>query len=51
LCDATENKDIEAFSAVLRDYDRLSKLDGWKTNILLKVKNAIAKAEVDDGIL
>lgn len=36
-----EAGDVEAFTQVVFDYDKIHKLDGWKTTVLLKVKNAI----------
>ena len=42
--EAMENGDRELFTQVVTDFDRLSRLDQWKTSILLRVKNAI-KAE------
>jgi alpha-soluble NSF attachment protein len=38
---AVENGDIEAFTNRVVDYDQLSKLDNWKTNILLQIKKGI----------
>lgn len=37
----------DAFSEKLFQYDQLSKLDKWKTSLLLKVKNGIEKEEED----
>ena len=41
LADAVEKGDQEAFADKLFQYDQLSKLDKWKTTLLLKVKNGI----------
>jgi len=41
LITACENYDVEAFTQSVADYDSISKLDQWKTHILLKVKNSI----------
>ncbi|OLL22304.1 putative vesicular-fusion protein sec17 [Neolecta irregularis DAH-3] len=46
LLGAIESGDEEIFSNILFDYDSLSKLDKWKTSILLKIKNNI-DGEVD----
>lgn len=37
----TENYDAEAFTAAVVDFDSVSKLDQWKTSILLRIKNSI----------
>lgn len=42
-CEAT---DAEAFTASVVAYDQISKLDQWKTTILLRIKNALKN---DDG--
>jgi len=38
---ACEAYDAEAFTTALQDYDRITPLDGWKTTILLRIKNSI----------
>lgn len=38
---AVNDVDIEAFTNLVYEYDSISKLDDWKTTILLKVKNQI----------
>jgi alpha-soluble NSF attachment protein len=47
LTDAVEQGDQEAFADKLFQYDQLSKLDKWKTTILLRVKNAIEEKGED----
>ncbi len=42
-----EEGDQDAFSDKLYQFDQLSKLDKWKTSLLLKVKNSIEKEEED----
>lgn len=44
---AVDEGDVEAFTNHVYEYDSLSKLDEWKTAMLLKIKNNI-KAEDDD---
>lgn len=39
---AFEQGDQEAFSDVVFQYDQLSRLDQWKSSLLLKVKNRIS---------
>lgn len=47
LVDAVENSDVEAFSTALKEFDRMTKLDEWKTTLLLRVKNTIQDDEED----
>jgi alpha-soluble NSF attachment protein len=47
LSEAVEAGDQEAFSDKLFQYDQMSKLDKWKTAILLRVKNAIEERGED----
>ncbi|RFU26733.1 hypothetical protein B7463_g9599, partial [Scytalidium lignicola] len=47
LTEAMEAGDQEAFSDKLFKYDQMSKLDKWKTTILLRVKNAIEEKGED----
>ena len=47
LVGCVEEGDQEAFADKLYQFDQLSKLDKWKTTILLRVKNAIEKEEED----
>ncbi|KAI9373845.1 soluble NSF attachment protein [Aspergillus egyptiacus] len=48
LIKTIEDRDQEAFSDKLFQYDQFSKLDKWKTTILLRVKNGIEGPEEDD---
>ncbi|KAJ3085664.1 vesicular-fusion protein S17 [Quaeritorhiza haematococci] len=41
LLDAIEAGDKDQFTLVCQDYDRLTKLDNWKTSLLLKAKKSI----------
>ncbi|RKP03143.1 hypothetical protein CXG81DRAFT_9913 [Caulochytrium protostelioides] len=43
ILDAVEAADLERFTAVVQDFDRLTRLDPWKTALLLKVKNSISE--------
>ncbi|EEH42194.1 uncharacterized protein PADG_07014 [Paracoccidioides brasiliensis Pb18] len=47
LAQAVEQGDAEAFGDKLFQYDQLSKLDKWKTAILLRVKNNIEEPGED----
>ncbi|SCV02059.1 LAMI_0G15500g1_1 [Lachancea mirantina] len=39
--------DVEHFSAKVYEFDRYSKLDKWKTTVLLKIKDSMASADDD----
>ena len=41
LIEAVEGADSEAFTGAVVEFDQVTKLDNWKTNILLKVKRSI----------
>ncbi|CAK7218732.1 vesicular-fusion protein S17 [Sporothrix curviconia] len=45
LTEAIEAGDADKFSEKLFQYDQMSKLDKWKTTILLKVKSTIEEAD------
>ena len=45
LCEAIEAKSQDQFTDKLFQYDQVSKLDKWKTTILVKVKNQIEEAD------
>lgn len=47
LAEAVEQGDQEVFSDKLFQYDSLSKLDKWKTTLLLRVKNSIEEKGED----
>lgn len=45
LMEAVEAQDVEAFTGAVVEYDQVSKLDKWKTAILLKIKKGIDEDE------
>jgi alpha-soluble NSF attachment protein len=47
LSETLESGDQEAFADKLFQYDQISKLDKWKTTILLRIKNAIEEKGED----
>jgi alpha-soluble NSF attachment protein len=47
LAEAVDAGDQVAFGDKLFQYDQISKLDNWKTAILLKIKNSIEEKEED----
>lgn len=42
LSEAVEEEDQEAYTQLVKEYDAISKLDGWYTQILLKIKKGLA---------
>lgn len=44
---AIADTDVEAFTNAVYEFDSISKLDDWKTSILLKIKNSIRDEEDD----
>jgi len=42
---AVEARDVEAFTQYVVLYDQISKLDQWKTSMLLRIKNGIKQEE------
>ncbi|KAL6947489.1 hypothetical protein ACO0RG_000063 [Hanseniaspora osmophila] len=48
LIDCYNEQDAEKLSAAVFDFDRFSKLDNWKTTILLKIKDSLISQEDDD---
>jgi len=45
MIEAYEKYDVDAFTNAIREFDNITKLDSWKTNLLLRVKNNINKEE------
>jgi alpha-soluble NSF attachment protein len=43
LFDACEAGDGEAFTGHVVEFDKMTKLDAWKTTILLRIKKEIAE--------
>jgi alpha-soluble NSF attachment protein len=41
IIDCVNQGDIERFTQIVYDYDKLTRLDAWKTAVLLKIKKAI----------
>jgi len=46
LIDSCEEADVERYTTAVFQYDQVTKLDNWKTNVLLRVKKAL---EEDEG--
>mmetsp|Transcript_40303 Transcript_40303/g.47154 ORF Transcript_40303/g.47154 Transcript_40303/m.47154 type:complete len:321 (+) Transcript_40303:108-1070(+) len=49
LIEAIENFDSESFATICFEFDRISKLDPWKTSMLVKVKRSIDDQSGDVG--
>ncbi|KAK7064262.1 DUF2235 domain-containing protein [Favolaschia claudopus] len=47
LIEAVEAGDEEAFTGAVVEFDQVTKLDNWKTGMLLKIKRALQTAEND----
>uniref|UniRef100_A0A7S0VZQ9 Alpha-soluble NSF attachment protein n=1 Tax=Hemiselmis tepida TaxID=464990 RepID=A0A7S0VZQ9_9CRYP len=47
LLEATDEADVEKFTNAVFEYDQISKLDKWKTTVLLRIKTALSDAESD----
>lgn len=47
LAEAVEQGDQEVFAEKLFQYDQLSKLDKWKTTLLLRIKEGIEEKGED----
>jgi alpha-soluble NSF attachment protein len=43
---ACEEADVERFTGAVFGYDQVTKLDNWKTGVLLRIKKAL---EEDEG--
>ncbi|KAJ2965134.1 hypothetical protein NQZ79_g42 [Umbelopsis isabellina] len=43
---SVEDDDVDAFTQHVFDYDKLSKLDNWKTTILLRIKRSLTDEEL-----
>ncbi|EFJ18019.1 hypothetical protein SELMODRAFT_233613 [Selaginella moellendorffii] len=51
LAEAIEQEDVEKFTDVVKEFDSMTRLDGWKTTMLLRAKNAMkAKIDEDDDL-
>ncbi|GAB2229537.1 hypothetical protein Drorol1_Dr00013783 [Drosera rotundifolia] len=50
LAAAVDEGDVGKFTAALKEYDSMSPLDGWRTTLLLRVKEALKAKEDDDDL-
>lgn len=42
LVEAMDARDVDAFTVAIQEYDSMTRLDAWKTSILVRVKRMIA---------
>eukprot|EP00299_Pterocystis_sp_00344_P009904 c4312_g1_i1.p1 GENE.c4312_g1_i1~~c4312_g1_i1.p1 ORF type:complete len:291 (+),score=66.16 c4312_g1_i1:55-927(+) len=47
ILEAHKQFELDEFTNAVADYDAISKLDNWKTTILLRIKEAIKSGQVD----
>jgi alpha-soluble NSF attachment protein len=43
--DAVEEGDVEQYTNTIVDFDKMTKLDNWKTTLLLRVKKTFSDPE------
>jgi len=48
ITQAVEEGDAQEFTSAVADFDNVSRLDKWRTQILLKIKRAITSADDDE---
>ncbi|KAG6506774.1 hypothetical protein ZIOFF_032103 [Zingiber officinale] len=51
LADSMDEEDVGKFTEALHEYDSMTRLDAWKTTLLLRVKNAIKQKEEEEDDL
>jgi len=44
--DAYEDMDVEKFTNEVYEFDQVSKLDKWKTTVLLRIKNKLKDSDL-----
>lgn len=49
MTEAVEAGDQDMFTAAVGDYDSVTRLDNWKTAILLKIKRNLEQPGQDSG--
>ena len=45
IMEAVENGDLELFTNQVADFDKMTRLDSWKTTLLLRIKKEIQEEE------
>ncbi|KAJ4970545.1 hypothetical protein NE237_003644 [Protea cynaroides] len=51
LAAAIDEEDVAKFTDVLKEFDSMTPLDGWKTTLLLRVKQAVKAKELEEDDL
>jgi alpha-soluble NSF attachment protein len=46
IIDCIDQGDVDHFTQIVYDYDKLTRLDAWKTAVLLKIKKAMDSDEL-----
>jgi alpha-soluble NSF attachment protein len=49
LAEVAETGDIEGFTRAVGEFDSVTRLDNWKTAILLKIKRGLENSSTDSG--
>lgn len=50
LATAVEEEDVARFTAAVREFDSITRLDPWKTSLLLRVKDALKAKELEEDL-
>jgi alpha-soluble NSF attachment protein len=48
LASAIDEVDVVKFTDIVKEYDSMSRIDQWKTTLLLRAKNALKLKEVEE---
>jgi alpha-soluble NSF attachment protein len=48
LASAVDEVDVVKFTDIVKEYDSMSRIDQWKTTLLLRAKNALKLKEVEE---
>lgn len=51
LAVSLEEEDVDKFTDVVKEFDSLTRLDQWKTTLLLRVKNSLKSKELEEDDL
>lgn len=51
LAASTDEGDVGKFTDAVKEFDSMTRLDPWKTTLLLKAKNELKKKEEDEDDL
>ncbi|CAN6479132.1 unnamed protein product [Victoria cruziana] len=51
LASSFDEEDIDKFTTAVREFDSMTRLDPWKTSLLLKAKNTLKEKELEEDDL